>query len=103
MKISTIDVSKVVEEITTQVHEDYENFIFETISPHCENILQMKINKKELNKILLLGIQKENKINEVISRIEQARDKDKNAGEYPYNRCIRIVEEVMGNEKEKED
>lgn len=39
---------------------------------------------------------------EIKNRIASARDKDKIA-EYPYNRCIRIVEEVVGNEKEKED
>ena len=33
---------------------------------------------------------------EVINRIEQVRDMDKNAGEYPYNRCIEIIREVMG-------
>ena len=27
----------------------------------------------------------------IITQIEQARDKDKNAGEYPYNRCIEII------------
>lgn len=37
---------------------------------------------------------------DIIKRIEQARDKDKIA-EYPYNRCIRIVEEVMGNDSGK--
>ena len=38
---------------------------------------------------------------EIISRIEQARDKDKNCGEYPYNRCIRIIEEYMGRSEMK--
>ena len=27
----------------------------------------------------------------IITQIEQARDKDKNAGEYPYNKCIEII------------
>lgn len=36
----------------------------------------------------------EEKINEIIKRIEQVRDNDKNAGEYPYNRCIDIIKEV---------
>ena len=27
----------------------------------------------------------------IITQIEQARDKDKNCGEYPYNRCIEII------------
>ena len=34
------------------------------------------------------------KIEEAIRRMEEARDKDKIA-EYPYNRCIRILREVM--------
>lgn len=33
---------------------------------------------------------------EIIKRIEQTRDLDKNCGEYPYNRCIDIVREVLG-------
>ena len=33
-------------------------------------------------------------IEKAIKRIEQARDKDKIA-EYPYNRCIKIIREVL--------
>ena len=32
---------------------------------------------------------------EIIKQIEQIRNLDKNVGEYPYNRCIKIIEEVM--------
>lgn len=39
----------------------------------------------------------------IISRIEQTRDKDKNAGEYPYNRCIEIVKEVFGDDSKRID
>jgi hypothetical protein len=35
------------------------------------------------------------KIDKIIKRIEQTRDKDKLC-EYPYNRCIDIVREVLG-------
>lgn len=38
------------------------------------------------------------KIEETIRRMEEARDKDKLC-EYPYNRCIRILREVMMNDK----
>lgn len=41
-------------EIETRVQEDSENFIFETISPFCEQVLQRKISKKELEQALLL-------------------------------------------------
>lgn len=34
------------------------------------------------------------KVEEAIRRMEEARDKDKIA-EYPYNRCIRILREVL--------
>ena len=37
---------------------------------------------------------KQTKYNEIITQIEQARDKDKNCGEYPYNRCIEIIKGV---------
>lgn len=40
------------------------------------------------------------KVEEAIRRMEEARDKDKIA-EYPYNRCIRIIEEVMGQSEMK--
>lgn len=52
------DLTKMVEEIAMQAEENQEEFIFKTIQPYCENIIQMKINKKELKQILLNGIQK---------------------------------------------
>lgn len=36
-------------------------------------------------------------LDKIIAQIEQTRDKDKIA-EYPYNRCIRIVEEYKNGE-----
>ena len=36
-------------------------------------------------------------IDDIISKIEQARDKDQIA-EYPYNRCIKIIREVLGDD-----
>lgn len=36
-------------------------------------------------------------LDEIISKIEQARDKDQIA-EYPYNRCIKIIREVLGDD-----
>ena len=53
-----IDVSKLVNEIIMQVEENEEEFIFETIRPYCENILQIKIDKEKLKQILLNSMQK---------------------------------------------
>lgn len=36
-------------------------------------------------------------IREAIKEMEQMRDKDKIA-EYPYNRCIRVLKEMIGDE-----
>lgn len=55
------DMTKVVEEIAMQAKENQEEFIFETIHPYCENILQMKINKEELNRIILRGVRPKGK------------------------------------------
>lgn len=53
------DFGKTVEEIVMQAKENQEEFIFETIRPYCENVLQMKINKEELKQILLNSVQKQ--------------------------------------------
>lgn len=67
MKIDfNIDITKMVEEIVMQATEKQEEFIFETIRPYCEDILQMKINKKELKQILL----KQQSCEDCISRKE---------------------------------
>lgn len=39
----------------------------------------------------------EDVLDKIIAQIEQTRDKDKIA-EYPYNRCIRIIEEAKNKE-----
>ena len=62
------DITKMVEEIAMQAKENQEEFVFETIQPYCENILQMKINKEELKQILLNGIKKQQTSEDCISR-----------------------------------
>lgn len=62
------DITKMVEEIAMQAKENQEEFIFETIRPYCENVLQMKINKEELKQILLSSIQKQQPCEDTISR-----------------------------------
>lgn len=42
------------------------------------------------------------KVEEAIRRMEEARDKDKLC-EYPYNRCIRILSEVMKDDESGND
>lgn len=39
--------------ITTKVTEDYDNFVFETIRPFCEEVQQQVIDKKTLSSALI--------------------------------------------------
>lgn len=48
--------------IQLQITETYEDFIYETILPYCEEVTQLKLNKEELKRILLLGIQKDKEL-----------------------------------------
>lgn len=52
------DFSEVTSRIIMQIRETEEEFIYERILPYCEEILQRKLSKAELKRILLLGLQK---------------------------------------------
>lgn len=47
-------IDEIMYKISTEVTESQEEFIFETVRPYCENIVQMKISKKDLTEALLL-------------------------------------------------
>lgn len=68
------DMTKVVEEIVTRWKENEEEFIFETIHPYCEDILQLKINKEELKQIILRGSRPNGKWIPVSERLPETRD-----------------------------
>lgn len=46
-------ISSITEKISEKVTETHEEFIFETIRPYCENVVQMKISKRDLEQALL--------------------------------------------------
>ncbi len=43
-----------IQKIITEAEETEDEFIFTTIQPYCESIIQRKISKKELESALLL-------------------------------------------------
>ncbi len=47
-------MDSIMYEITTKVQETTEDFIFTTIQPFCEDVVQRKISKQELITALLL-------------------------------------------------
>ena len=54
-------------------------------------------NGKTITYNLLKAIKNGTPLDEIITQIEQARDKDKNCGEYPYNKCIEIIKGVQAD------
>lgn len=63
-------VGVITEKISTQVTESHEEFIFETIRPYCENVVQMKISKRELERALLKYYGKNDSVVDCISRAD---------------------------------
>ena len=61
------DISKMVEKIAMQAKENQEEFIFQTIQPYCENIIEQRISKKELELALLQYFNKPKLIKEWLS------------------------------------
>ena len=53
------DPVTVIENITMQIQETEEEFIYTQILPYCEYVTQKRLDKAELKKLLLLGMQKE--------------------------------------------
>lgn len=50
--------------IKIQLTETYEDFVYDTILPYSEEVTQLKLNKAELKRLLLLGIQKDKELKE---------------------------------------
>ncbi len=64
------DSFEFIDRIKKQILEDEEEFIYRSISPYCESIIEKKISKKELEKILYRGMQP----SIPLDKVKQARD-----------------------------
>lgn len=89
-----------------EVAEDRAGCAEDCASEHrqfAELLMELKAyreNEIETNKRISV-INRLNRI-AIVSRIEQAKKKDKNVGGYPYDRCIEIVNSVLIDEVETE-
>lgn len=54
-------VLEIMNEIITQIKESEEEFIYKLINPYCETIVEKRLSKKELEKILRRGMQERKK------------------------------------------
>lgn len=53
---------------------------------------EVKSEYLEVQRMAIKALEQTDTLDRIITQIEQTRDKDKLC-EYPYNRCIRIIEE----------
>jgi DNA-binding transcriptional regulator YhcF (GntR family) len=66
-----------VTNIAHKVSEDYDDFIFETLSPFCEEVTQQKISKQELKFALLHYKKLEEENKKLIEKCNQLEEKAK--------------------------
>ena len=97
--MTNVKASEVLKELK-MYSEDLPHYSPDEVS----EALEIAIKALESMKVIPYGealqevFDKDFKKEQLINRIEQVRDNDKNVGEYPYNRCIEIIKEVMGND-----
>ena len=85
---------KHLENITMDTNPDHYNSKDKWYQANGFNLCKVGIEMYVKN---LPSVTPQPKIDEIIKRIEETRDKDKLC-EYPYNRCIDIVREVLGDD-----
>ena len=60
-------INEVIKELTMKAMENESDFIFQTIQPYCENVIEKRISKKELELALLQYFNKSKLIKEWLS------------------------------------
>ena len=67
------------------IRETEDEFVYQLISPYCENVVEKKLSKKELKNILHNGMQVESKANKIIAEVENQAKWLLSAGYNAYN------------------
>ena len=89
-------INSIIYQVAMEFQETEEDFIFQTIEPYCENILERKISKEELTELLLLGksFKNGNLKENLIKRIRQIYHSDWVYNE-EINGIIKIIEDFF--------
>lgn len=89
--------------VEKEIRETEDEFVYQLISPYCENIVEKKLSKRELKNILHNGMQVESKANKIITEVENQSQWLLSAGYNAYNVDIafdsilsRIRKELLG-------
>lgn len=90
--------------VEKEIRETEEEFVYQIISPYCENIAEKKLSKKELKNILQKGMNAELNVNKIIAEIDFQEKWLLSAGYNAYNIDIafnsiknRIRKELLDN------
>lgn len=89
-------INSIIYQVAMEFQETEEDFIFQTIRPYCENVLEGKISKKEFTELLLLGksFKNGNLKENLIKRINQTYHSDWVYNE-EINGIIKIIEDFF--------
>lgn len=79
------DVIDCILKVRQDVQETEEEFVYKTILPYSETIIEHKLEKEKLKRILTNGMQAESKANEIIAEIESQEKWLESAGYNAYN------------------
>lgn len=105
------EINKIVEQVT----ETHEKFIFETIKPFCESVVEMEISKEDLTHALLLWQNYENRLKadmvamltEIQTEIEELNTppayQDEDYFLIGTNRCSELIQHKINTLKESRD
>lgn len=79
------DLFDCILKVKKEVQETEEEFVYQLISPYCETVVEKKLSKEDLKRILTKGMQAEQKANEIIAEIESQEKWLLQAGYDAYN------------------
>ena len=76
------EINKIVEQVT----ETHEKFIFETIKPFCESVVEMEISKEDLTYALLLWKNYDKRLKaDMVDTLEDLKKEIENKSRIPNN------------------
>lgn len=71
--------------VEKEIRETEDEFVYQLISPYCETVVEKKLSKRELKRILHNGMQAESGVNKIIEEIEFQKKWLSDAGYNAYN------------------
>ena len=95
-----------IEKIKEQIEENEEEFIYKSIAPYCETIVEKRLSKKELENILRKGMQalkkgkwREKYIGGCMYDVCSECGQKITTGYFKFNYCPNCGAEMQGVEK----